>query len=244
MLSRHRPRPSHLAGCVNQGGGQSPSSSPAAGTERMSTQLKGADGAAIANATIDFANGFATVTVEAGPNHTLSPGFHGLQIHSVGKCEANSTAPDGGSSGDFASGRKRLPGAGSHWISRQWRPHCVASPADGSAKLVTTTSLFTAADLRNNQGSALVIHQSADDLSGSTGGNSGKRLACGVLAAGSATTTSSTTTTTTTTSVSTVTTTVEVPPPSTSTSTVTVTSPPTMTSTAPTTTTNMLPPGR
>ena len=159
-----------LAGCVNQGGGQSTSSSSPPGTERMSTQLKGADGAAIANATIDFANGFATVTVEAGPNHTLSPGFHGLQIHSVGKCEANSTAPNGDSTGDFASAgsvyqapdHTGYPASGD-LTALQVRP-------DGSAKLVTTTSLFTAADLRNNQGSALIIHQSADNLSGSSGG--------------------------------------------------------------------------
>ncbi len=228
-----------LAGCVNQGGGQSTSSSPPPGTERMSTQLKGADGATIANATIDFANGFATVTVEAGPNHTLSPGFHGLQIHSVGKCEANSTAPNGDSTGDFASAgsvyqapdHTGYPASGD-LTALQVRP-------DGSAKLVTTTSLFTAADLRNNQGSALIVHQNADNLSGSAGGTSGKRVACGVIAAGSATTSSSTTTT----SISTVTTTVEVPPPSTSTSTVTVTSAPTMTSTAPMTTTQNLPRG-
>jgi Cu-Zn family superoxide dismutase len=207
----------------------------------MSTQIKGADGATIANANIDFANGFATVTVEAGPNQSLSPGFHGLQIHSVGRCEANSTAPNGDSTGDFASagsvyqapGHTGYPASGD-LTALQVRP-------DGSAKLVTTTSLFTAADLRNNLGSALIIHQTADNLSGSSAGNSGKRVACGVIAAGSATASSSTTT-----SISTVTTTVEVPPPatSTSTSTVTVTSAPTTTtSTASTTTTNSLPPG-
>jgi Cu-Zn family superoxide dismutase len=52
----------------------------------MTTQLKSADGTPVANATFDFANGYATVTVEAGPNQTLTPGFHGLHIHSVGKC--------------------------------------------------------------------------------------------------------------------------------------------------------------
>jgi superoxide dismutase, Cu-Zn family len=228
-----------LAGCANQGG-QSTSSSPPPGTERMSTQIKGADGATIANANIDFANGFATVTVEAGPNQALSPGFHGLQIHSVGRCEANSAAPNGDSTGDFASagsvyqapGHTGYPASGD-LTALQVRP-------DGSAKLVTTTSLFTAADLRNNLGSALIIHQTADNLSGSSAGNSGKRVACGVIAAGSATTSPSTTT-----SISTVTTTVEVPPPatSTSTSTVTVTSAPTTTSTASTTTTTSLPPG-
>jgi superoxide dismutase, Cu-Zn family len=229
-----------LAGCVNQGGGGSTSSSAPPGTERMSTQVKGADGTVIANATIDFANGVATVTVEAGPNHVLSPGFHGLQIHSVGKCEANSIASNGDSTGDFASAgsvyqapdHTGYPASGD-LTALQVRP-------DGSTKLVTTTSLLTASDLRNNSGSALIIHQNADNVSNQPGGNSGKRVGCGVIAAGSATTTSSTTTT----SVSTVTTTVEVPPPVTSTSTITVTTAPTTTSVTTTTTTNSLPPGR
>ncbi len=235
-----------LAACANQQGGQattSPSSSAPPGTERMTTQLKSADGNQVATATIDFANGYATVTVEAGPNQVLSPGFHGLQIHSVGRCEANSAAPAGGSTGDFNS-------AGSVYQA----PDHAGFPAsgdltalqvrnDGSAKLVTTTNLFTASDLRNSSGTALVIHQTADNLSGSSTGESGKRVACGVIAAASATTTSSTSTTT---SVTTITTTTAVPPPSTSTSTVTVTSSPTYTSTPTTTVTTppSLPPGR
>ena len=244
-----------LAACANQQGGQattSPSSGAPPGTERMTTQLKSADGNQVGTATIDFANGYATVTVEAGPNQVLSPGFHGLQIHSVGKCEANSAAPAGGSTGDFNS-------AGSVYQA----PDHTGFPAsgdltalqvrnDGSAKLVTTTNLFTASDLRNSSGTTLVIHQTADNFaipppprapSGSATGESGKRVACGVIAASSATTTSSTETTT---SVTTITTTTAVPPPSTSTSTVTVTSTPTYTSTPTTTVTTppSLPPGR
>ena len=95
-----------LGACANQGSNQattSPSSSAPSGAERMTTQLKSADGSLVANATFDFANGYATVTVEAGPNQVLSPGFHGLQIHSVGRCEANSATPTGGSTGDFDS---------------------------------------------------------------------------------------------------------------------------------------------
>ncbi|OJZ65841.1 superoxide dismutase [Mycobacterium paraffinicum] len=223
-----------LAACANQQGGQSgtsTSSSAPPGTERMTTQLKGADGSQVGTATIDFANGYATVTVEAGPNQVLSPGFHALMIHAVGKCE-----------GDFES-------AGSVYQA----PNHTGFPAsgdltalqvrnDGSAKLVTTTSLLTASDLRNSSGTALIVHQNADNLSGASTGESGKRVACGVLAAPSATTTSSTSTTT---SVTTITTTTEVPPPSTSTSTVTVTSSPAYTSTPTTTVTTppSLPPG-
>jgi Cu-Zn family superoxide dismutase len=47
----------------------------------MTTQLKSTDGNVVANATIEFTNGYATVTVEAGPNQVLSPGLdRGLRI--------------------------------------------------------------------------------------------------------------------------------------------------------------------
>ena len=65
------------------------------GTQRLSTQLKTADGTPVANATFDFANSYATVTVETVAARILSPGFHGMHVHSVGKCEANSVPPTG-----------------------------------------------------------------------------------------------------------------------------------------------------
>jgi superoxide dismutase, Cu-Zn family len=216
-----------LGACSNQGGNQSttsPSSGAPPGTERITTQLKGSDGSQVATATIDFTNGYATVTVEAGPNHVLSPGFHGLRIHSVGRCEAGSTG-DFNSAGSVyqASGHTGYPASGD-LTALQVRP-------DGSAKLVTTTNSFSAADLRNSSGTALLIHQDVDYLSNGAAGDSGKRLACGVIATASATTTSSTTPTTTVTE--TIVTTTAVPPASTSTSTststITVTSGPTTT---------------
>jgi Cu-Zn family superoxide dismutase len=231
-----------LAACVNDHGNQSTTSSSSgasSGADRMTTQLKSNDGTQVATATLEFANGYATVTVEAGPNQVLSPGFHGLQIHSAGACEATG----GGSGGNFSSAGEvyQAPNhtgypASGDLTSLQVRP-------DGSAKLVTTTSAFTAADLRNSSGTSLVVHQNPGTFNGDSG-ESGKRIACGVIAAAAATTTSSSTTTTT--SVSTVTTTIAVPPPETSTSTVTVTSPtsaltPTSTSTSPKTVTT--PPG-
>jgi Cu-Zn family superoxide dismutase len=250
-----------LGACTNQNTSRpntSPLSSAPPGTERMTTQLKTAGGTQVANATFDFANGYATVTVEAGPNRILTPGFHGLHIHSVGKCEPSSVAPTGGAAGDFnsAGGHYQAPGhtgypSSGDLTSLEVRP-------DGTAKLVTTTSSFTAADLRNSSGTALIIHQDADNFgniptarytqtNGAPGpdqetlatGDSGKRVACGVIAAAATTTTSSTTTTP---SVSTVTTTVVVPPPPMSTSTVTVTTAPTTTTTT-TTTTSSVPPG-
>ncbi|MEE6178515.1 superoxide dismutase family protein [Mycobacterium sp. 050134] len=236
-----------LGACANQTGNQattSPSSAPP-GTERMSTQLKGADGSQIATATFDFANGYATVTVEAGPNQVLSPGFHGLQIHAIGKCEPNSSAPAGGPTGDFNSAGSVYQASGHTGFPASGDLTALEVRSDGSAKLVTTSNAFTAADLRNSSGTALVIHQDADNLGSTPAAESSKRVACGVIAAAS-TASSSTSSTETTTSVTTITTTTAVPPPSTSTSTstVTVTSPPTGTSTpSKTVTTNSLPPG-
>jgi Cu-Zn family superoxide dismutase len=254
-----------LGACTNQRGSQpntSPLTTSPPGAERMGTQLKSADGTLVANATFDFADGYATLTVETVPNQILTPGFHGLHIHSVGKCEANSVAPTGGAAGDFnsAGGHYQAPGHTGYPASGDLTSLEVRS--DGTAKLVTTTNSFTAADLRNSSGTALIIHQDPDNFgniptarytqkNGAPGpdeqtlatGDSGKRVACGVIAAASTTTTPSTAATTT---VTTITTTTAVAPPSTSTSTstVTVTSVPTVTST-PTKTvpTPSLPPG-
>jgi Cu-Zn family superoxide dismutase len=224
-----------LAACANPQGNQattSGSSSAPPSTERMTTQLKSTDGSQIATATIDFANGYATVSVDAGPNQVLSPGFHALMIHAVGKCEA----PDFESAGSVyqAPDHAGFPASGD-LTALQVR-------SDGSAKLVTTTNLLTAANLRSSSGSALIVHQTADNLSSAPTGESNKRVGCGVIAAPSGSTTSSTTTTS---SVTTVTTTAVVPPPSTSTSTVTVSSTPTSTSmpTKTATTPPSLPPG-
>lgn len=215
-----------LAACVNEHGAQT-TTSPSSGSDRMTTPLKSADGTQVATATFEFANGYATVTVEAGPNQVLSPGFHGLQVHSVGACE-----PGGGfsSAGEVyqASNHTGYPASGD-LTQLQVRP-------DGSAKLVTTTSAFTAADLRNSSGTSLVIHQNPGTFAGDSG-EAGKRIACGVIATANTTTASSSTTTTTTTSVSTVTTTVAVPPPETSTVTVTSTTSPTGGANVPTVTT-------
>jgi superoxide dismutase, Cu-Zn family len=205
-----------------------------AGTERLSTQLKTPDGTPIANANFDFADGFATLTVETIENGVLSPGFHGLHIHSVGKCEANSVAPAGGAAGDFnsAGGHFQASGHTGHPASGDLTSLEVRS--DGSAQLVTTTDSFTAQDLLGGEKTALIIHQDEDNFghipdrysqpNGAPGpdqdtlatGDAGQRVACGVIDSVSATATTTTTTTSTTTP-ATVTETTVVPGPTTTT---------------------------
>jgi Cu-Zn family superoxide dismutase len=230
---------------ANQSTSSSSSAAPPAGTDRITSQLRTADGKPDANATLDFANGYATVTVETVAGGILTPGFHGMHIHSVGKCDANSVAPTGGEPADFnsAGGHFDAPGYSGHphsgdLTSLEVRP-------DGSAKLVTTTAAFTAADLRGGEGTALIIHQDPDNfghippryqVNGTAGpdkdtlatGDAGKRVACGVISPPSGASTSTATSTVT----------VSGPPPTGSTTHTTTSSSPTSTSTSSSTSTS------
>ncbi|MCI4674801.1 superoxide dismutase[Cu-Zn] [Candidatus Mycolicibacterium alkanivorans] len=204
-------------GSKNQTSSSSTSGTAASGAETITTQLKTADGTPVANATFDWSDGYATVTVETVAGGILSPGFHGLHIHSVGKCEPDSVAPSGGAPGNFnsAGGHLQVPGHTDHPASGDLTSLEVRS--DGSAKLVTTSSSFTKADLSGPEGSALIIHEGADNFanipprysaSGKPGpdeqtmstGDAGERVACAVVAPASASGTSMSTSTSTVTS--------------------------------------------
>lgn len=171
-------------------------------SETLTTVLKGPDGAQVATAKFEFANGFATITLQTARVGALSPGFHGVHIHQVGKCEPNSVAPTGGAPGDFLSAgghfhaRAHTGGSAGDLSSLQVR-------SDGSGTLVTTTDAFTMAELLAGAKTAIVIHAGADNfanipadrynqVNGAPGpdeatlatGDAGKRVACGVLGAG------------------------------------------------------------
>jgi Cu-Zn family superoxide dismutase len=195
-------------------GSPSPSASPSEGGhgqggqseasgEKLTAQLKLADGTPVATADIEFTGGFATVTVETTTPGKLTPGFHGLHIHALGKCEANSVAPTGGAPGDFNS-------AGAHFQKAGHTGHPASGDLvslqvreDGTAKLVTTTDAFTAEDLLGGAKTAIIIHEKADNfanipperyqqVNGSpppdettlATGDAGKRVACGVIGTG------------------------------------------------------------
>lgn len=205
-----------LAGCNSaQNGSQQSSTTTSSGSSAQSikAELKSPDGTPVANATIDFSGGFATVTVETVAGGTLSAGSHGMHVHSVGKCEADSVAPSGGAPGNFlsAGGHLQVGGRTEHPASGDLTPLFVRK--DGSGKVVATTDAFTLDDLKGPQGSALIIHADPDNFAnipqrythdGVPGpdaetmatGDAGARLACAVLAPASASTTTSVTTST------------------------------------------------
>ncbi|HSS23282.1 MAG TPA: superoxide dismutase family protein [Mycobacterium sp.] len=188
----------------------SPAPSGASGTEgertapqSVTTHLKAPDGTQIATAKFDFNNGYATITIATTGVGQLSPGFHGVHIHKVGKCEPNSVAPTGGAPGDFlsAGGHLQVPGHAAEPASGDLTSLGVRK--DGAGMLVTTTDAFTLDDLTTGEKTAIIIHAGADNFgnipadrytqkNGTPGpdattmstGDAGKRVACGVIGAG------------------------------------------------------------
>lgn len=176
---------------------------PAAPADALTAQINAPDGSQVAAATIEFKDGFATVTVQTSEPGKLTPGMHGMHIHAVGRCEANSVGPAGGAPGDFLSAGGHFqpgapvghPGHSGDLSSLQVRP-------DGTALLVTTTSAFTREQLLAEPGTAIIIHGGADNfanipsdryqqINGApapdettlAAGDAGKRVACGVISA-------------------------------------------------------------
>jgi Cu-Zn family superoxide dismutase len=78
------------------------------GTDSLTTQLIAPNGTKVATAKFEFNQGYVTITIETTGTGQLSPGFHGVHIHSVGKCEANSVAPTGGAARRLLVRRRAL----------------------------------------------------------------------------------------------------------------------------------------
>ena len=183
------------------GPGEEHGGGSAAGSgETLSTELKMADGTTVATADFEFSDGYATITVQTTEAGRLEPGFHGLHVHSVGACEANSTPPTGGQPGDFlsAGGHLQVPGHSSYPASGDL-PNLFVKE-DGSAMLVVATDAFTMEDLTGSEGTALMVHESPSNfgnippekytqVNGTPGpdqdtlatGDAGSRVACGVI---------------------------------------------------------------
>jgi Cu-Zn family superoxide dismutase len=158
--------------------GSSATSSPAPGAGSLTAQLKTADGREVATATFDFANGYATVTVKTVAAGILAPGFHGMHVHAIGKCEPNSVAPTGGPPGNFLSAGGHFQAPGHTGEPESGDLTSLEVREDGSAYLVTTTDAFTRDQLLAGDKTALMIH-GAD-----TSAMPMDRIACGVIGTG------------------------------------------------------------
>lgn len=139
-------------------------------------QLAGSDGRVVGTAVLYRRAGETTVSV------TISgtPGaVHGMHLHTVGKCEAPFTS----------AGPHLNPGGHQHGKENPQGAHLGDLPnvsidktgqGTASASLGLDAAAIDAA-LFDSDGTALVLHAAADDYRTDPSGNSGARIACGVI---------------------------------------------------------------
>ncbi len=112
----------------------------------------------------------------------LPPGAHAFHIHEAGKCDAPDFKTAGGhfNPGGQHHGFASAQGAHAGDLPNLFVPESGKVEFDALARGVTLaagpTSLF------GPNGTALVIHASADDYKTDPAGNAGARIGCGVIA--------------------------------------------------------------
>jgi Cu-Zn family superoxide dismutase len=113
----------------------------------------------------------------------LPPGLHALHIHAAGRCDAKTKFASAGN--DFSSDAKKLHGyfakGGSH--AGDLPNQTVA--ADGTMRVSLISNLFSLGtgkkSIFDKDGASFVVHVKGDDYMSQPAGNSGERLACGVI---------------------------------------------------------------
>ncbi len=158
-----------------------PGAALAQGGATATAQLQDAEGNQVGTAEfVEGPNG-VTITVNLQPGQqAVEPGEHGIHFHQTG-----SITPD-----FQAAGGHFNPTDASHGFNNPEGPHAgdlenMIVNQDGSASYQTTAALVTLSggqnSLLDSDGSALVIHQLADDYQTDPTGESGDRVAAGVI---------------------------------------------------------------
>ena len=113
----------------------------------------------------------------AGSLRGLTPGTHGIHLHTVGRCDAP---------GFTTAGAHFNPMARQHGLENAAGPHAgdlanITANSSGDATVDLSSSLTTVPAMLDADGTAIVVHAAADDYHTDPSGNSGARVACGVL---------------------------------------------------------------
>jgi Cu-Zn family superoxide dismutase len=155
-----------------------PLAARAAASPTAIATLKNAEGKDVGHATFASVKGGVKVQVTVAG---LPPGKHGIHLHAVGKCDP----PDFKSAGAHFNPAERH-----HGLDNPEGPHAgdlpnLAVGNDGKAKASFTAKGASLSDgkgsLLGPEGAAIVIHADPDDQKTDPAGNSGARVACGVI---------------------------------------------------------------
>lgn len=111
----------------------------------------------------------------------LTPGQHGIHLHQTGKCEGPGFTTAGGHLNPSAHQHGTMNPAGPHLGDL---PNIAVGP-DGTGSVsvkIAGSASETIAAIKDSDGTAVVVHAGPDDYVTDPSGNSGGRVACGVLA--------------------------------------------------------------
>lgn len=169
-----------LIGCTGDSGedlARDTTAVPAADTASITADMKDALGRELGTLTLTES---PAGIVLAGQLSGLPPGERGFHIHGAGLCEP----PAFESSGDHWN-----PTGSAHGTGDPDGPHFGDLPnlvvADDSSVMVQTTTpggtLHGANALLDQDGAAVIVHAAADDYRTQPSGDSGDRIACGVV---------------------------------------------------------------
>jgi superoxide dismutase, Cu-Zn family len=151
---------------------------PPAATTALQVQLQGAKGQPVGEATLTQTPHGVLVTTSL---HDVSPGEHGFHIHEKGECIPPFTS----------AGAHFNPKGMAHGFENPKGAHAgdlpnLIVPADGKLEVEflakgVTLEKGKPGSLLDGDGSTLVLHAAQDDYRSDPAGNSGDRIACGVI---------------------------------------------------------------
>ena len=169
------------AGVAMAGGGDGDRGKHRGKGKRATATLVNAEGAKVGKVILYQWRGKVTV---AGRVKGLTAGFHGFHIHTVGRCE--------GPKFESAGGHLKLDPQSIHGAHTGDMPSLLVNQ-DGTASAVFETDRFTIRQLRDADGSAVMVHAGADNFANipsrygapddetKNTGDAGARAACGVI---------------------------------------------------------------
>jgi Cu-Zn family superoxide dismutase len=153
--------------------------SAAAKKPTVKVQMNDAQGKSVGTATLTPAPKGVKIQLNL---MNLPAGEHAIHMHAVAKCEGP---------GFTTAGGHFNPDSKHHGLQNPEGPHAGDMPnftvaANGTAKTTVIAPGVTMGDdphsIFTNGGTALVIHEKADDMKSDPAGNAGARIACGVIA--------------------------------------------------------------